>query len=190
MSKRVKKLSLDDQKVWRHVTQTVIPYGDPLEIDAFEDEIDQEEALKSVKPEKTRLRSTADSYSPPVQTPKTKMKSSDLHPIERPVHKKIAKGRVTIDARIDLHGMTQQIAHRALYNFLTDAYLCGDRHVLVITGKGSSSGGRGILRQVVPEWFKNPDFKELVSGFRSSAQHHGGDGALYVRLRRKHDPRN
>jgi DNA-nicking Smr family endonuclease len=118
------------------------------------------------------------------------MKSSDLHPIERPVHKKIAKGRVTIDARIDLHGMTQQIAHRALYNFLTDAYLCGDRHVLVITGKGTSSGGRGILRQVVPEWFKNPDFKELVSGFRSSAQHHGGDGALYVRLRRKHDPRN
>ena len=105
------------------------------------------------------------------------------------MHKKIAKGRVSIDATIDLHGMTQQIAHRTLYNFLTDAYLCGDRHVLVITGKGNSSGGRGILRQVVPDWFKNPEFKELVSGFRASAQHQGGDGALYVRLRRKHDPR-
>lgn len=190
MSKRVKKLSLDDQKVWRHVTQTVIPYGDPLDDIQFEDEVDQNGELKSVKPENVRLRSTADSYSPPVQSAKMKIPSSDLHPIERPVHKKIAKGRVSIDARIDLHGMTQQIAHRALFNFLSDAYLCGDRHVLVITGKGSSSGGRGVLRQVVPEWFSNPDFKELVSGFRSSAQHHGGDGALYVRLRRKHEIRN
>lgn len=189
MSKRVKKLSVDDQKVWRHVTQTVIPYGEPLEMDVFEDEIETVERLKSVKPGKSILRSTADSYQPPLQKPKSPYIPTDLNPIERPVHKKISKGRVSIDARIDLHGMTQQIAHRALFNFLSDCYLCGDRHVLVITGKGNASGGRGILRQVVPEWFKKPDFIELVSGFRSSAQHHGGDGALYVRLRRKNDPR-
>jgi DNA-nicking Smr family endonuclease len=184
MSKRVKKLSLDDKKLWRTVTKTVIPYGEKFEFNDVETTQDAE-IEKPLKTKAPITRIAAEPYQPPIQRPKSIRKPTELNPIDRPVHKKIAKGRVTIDARIDLHGLTQQIAHRVLYDFLTDAYLCGDRHVLVITGKGTSSGCRVILRQVVPDWFQKSEFKEFVSGYRVSAQHHGGDGALYVRLRKK-----
>ena len=107
------------------------------------------------------------------------------HPIERPTRRKIAKGRIGIDARIDLHEMTQATAHSVLAGFLSQAQAMGMRHVLVITGRGGIAGGsRGILRRVVPQWFASPQFRSLVSGFESAERHHGGDGALYVRVRR------
>nr|WP_210382260.1 Smr/MutS family protein [Jiella sonneratiae] len=106
------------------------------------------------------------------------------HPIERPTRRKIAKGRIAIEARIDLHEMTQTNAHAALARFLAQAQAMGLRHVLVITGRGLSGGPRGVLRRVVPQWFAGPQFRPLVSGFESAERHHGGEGALYVRVRR------
>ena len=190
MTKRQKKLTEDDRKIWHKVTKTVTPYGKMTALD--EDDlldihhIDEKERKPFLK--KPVLRSVAESYQPPISKPKVAskgVKQQSLNPIERPVHRKISKGRVSIDARIDLHGMTQQSAHWALYNFLDDAYQQGLRHVLVITGKGNSSGGQGVLKRAVPDWFTKSDFKMFVSGFRNAAQHHGGGGALYVRLRKK-----
>jgi DNA-nicking Smr family endonuclease len=110
------------------------------------------------------------------------------HAIEKPTRRKLAKGRLAIDARIDLHEMTQQRAHDALVGFLRQSQAMGLRHVLVITGRGgtagSAFGSRGVLRRVVPQWFTGPEFRPLVSGFDSAERHHGGDGALYVRVRR------
>ncbi|MBX8828491.1 Smr/MutS family protein, partial [Ochrobactrum sp. SFR4] len=62
--------------------------------------------------------------------------TNPLHDIDRPTIRKIAKGRVEIQARIDLHGMRQREAHDLLYSFLVDAWHRGLRFVLVITGKG------------------------------------------------------
>ncbi|MBO0663486.1 Smr/MutS family protein [Jiella sp. MQZ9-1] len=106
------------------------------------------------------------------------------HPIERPTRRKIAKGRIAIEARIDLHEMTQTAAYAALSGFLAQAQAMGLRHVLVITGRGMPGGSRGILRRVVPQWFASALFRPLVSGFDRAERHHGGDGALYVRVRR------
>lgn len=106
------------------------------------------------------------------------------HPIERPTRRKLAKGRLPIEARLDLHEMTQLAAHAALARFLAQAQAMGLRHVLVITGRGMPGGSRGILRRVVPQWFASPQFRGLVSGYESAERHHGGDGALYVRVRR------
>lgn len=194
MTKRHKKLTEDDRKIWHKVTKTVTPYGnvanfseDMLGGDFVEVDYVDDKKAKSL-PKKQILRSVAESYQPPISKPKsasTVVKQPSLNPIERPVHRKISKGRVSIDARIDLHGMTQQTAHWALYNFLGDAHQQGLRHVLVITGKGNSSGGQGVLKRAVPDWFAKSDFKMFVSGFRNAAQHHGGEGALYVRLRKK-----
>jgi len=83
--------------------------------------------------------------------------------------------------------MTQGVAHDALVGFLRQSQAMGLRHVLVITGRGGSGGhfgSRGVLRRVVPMWFGSPEFRPLVSGFDSAERHHGGDGALYVRVRR------
>jgi DNA-nicking Smr family endonuclease len=100
---------------------------------------------------------------------------------------RLSRGRDQIDARIDLHGMTQARAHRALLSFLRQAHADGAIFVLVITGKGRSVGverEHGVLRRQVPHWLALPEFRTLVVGFEQAHIGHGGEGALYVRVRR------
>jgi DNA-nicking Smr family endonuclease len=98
---------------------------------------------------------------------------------------KISRGITAIDARLDLHGFTQATAHRKLIAFLERAQDNDARLVLVITGKGGDSGeGRGVLRRMVPIWLGAPDLRQIVVGFEPAGRAHGGDGALYVRIRR------
>lgn len=115
--------------------------------------------------------------------------------LDRGTARKLAKGRLTVEARLDLHGMRQQNAHAALRGFLTDAQAKGLRHVLVITGKGTAKASsdaenfsmedrRGVLRQQVPGWLAAPDLAPLVVSFSEAPQRLGGAGALYVRLRK------
>lgn len=106
------------------------------------------------------------------------------HTLDRPILEKLAKGRMPIEGRVDLHGMTQGEAYSLLYSFLSRAHAGGVRYVLIITGKGSSSGGDGVLRRSVPAWLSTPAFRPLVSSHDLAARNHGGAGALYVRLRR------
>ena len=94
------------------------------------------------------------------------------------------RGRSEIEARLDLHGMTQMRAHRALTGFLQRAHHDGLTFVLVITGKGRSGGESGVLRRQVPEWLSLPEFRAFVVGFEEAHIGHGGEGALYVRIRR------
>ncbi len=117
-------------------------------------------------------------YVPPVSKPKPILDLDD------PTHRKIAKEKLSIEARIDLHGMTQDEAHGRLLGFLHRSHASGLRHILIITGKGRASSGDGILRRAVPQWFRTAPFRGLVGAWASAARHHGGEGALYVRLRR------
>ncbi len=112
--------------------------------------------------------------------------SQPLAPIGRRERAQLLKGRKEIDGRLDLHGMTQARAHRALLAFLHRASAEGMTFVLVITGKGTSgqNAERGVLRRHVPEWLSLPEFRSLVVGFEQAHIGHGGSGALYVRVRR------
>jgi DNA-nicking Smr family endonuclease len=110
-----------------------------------------------------------------------------LAPLGRRERSHLSRGRKDIDARLDLHGMTQTRAHRALANFLHHAQTNGMTFVLVITGKGRTVGPeseRGVLRRQVPHWLGLPEFRSLVVGFEEAHIGHGGEGALYVRIRR------
>jgi DNA-nicking Smr family endonuclease len=107
-----------------------------------------------------------------------------LAPLGKRERTKLSRGRREIEARLDLHGMTQTRAHRALAAFLHRAHQDGLTFVLVITGKGRSGGERGVLRRQVPEWLSLPEFRAFVVGFEEAAIGHGGEGALYVRIRR------
>ena len=104
------------------------------------------------------------------------------HPIEDAVLRKLAKGRRDVDARLDLHGMRQDAARDALLTFLHASISAGHRIVLVITGKGND--GTGVLRRSVPLWLETEPFASMINGMRRAHISHGGDGALYVRLRR------
>ena len=110
-----------------------------------------------------------------------------LAPLGKRERTKLSRGRSEIEARLDLHGMTQMRAHRALTGFLHRAHHDGLTFVLVITGKGRTIGAeseRGVLRRQVPLWLNLPEFRSLVVGFEEAHIGHGGEGALYVRIRR------
>jgi DNA-nicking Smr family endonuclease len=109
-----------------------------------------------------------------------------LQPLGRRERLQLSKGKKEIEARLDLHGMTQARAHRALSGFLHRAHGDGLTFVLVITGKGKTGAGaeRGVLRRQVPLWLSQPEFRTLVVGFEEAHIGHGGAGALYVRIRR------
>ena len=109
-----------------------------------------------------------------------------LTPLGRRERSQLSRGRKEIDARLDLHGMTQTRAHRALSDFLQRAHSDGLTFVLIITGKGKigAESGRGVLRRQVPQWLGLPEFRSLVIGFEEAHIGHGGEGALYVRIRR------
>lgn len=119
--------------------------------------------------------------------------SPSTRALDRQTARKLDKGRLAVEARLDLHGMRQRDAHAALRKFLKSAQSKGHRHVLVITGKGAprESGAsfyederRGVLRQAVPHWLSDGDLAPLIVSFSEAPQRLGGGGALYVRLRK------
>jgi DNA-nicking Smr family endonuclease len=121
----------------------------------------------------------------PAEQPKPRKKPvPPLTNLDRRLRQRLARGRAGLDARIDLHGLTQADAHDALMGFLRDARGEGARIVLVITGKGTCGSDRGVLRRQVPLWLKSPKPRETVLGFEPAGPVHGGEGAFYVRLRR------
>lgn len=106
--------------------------------------------------------------------------------LDRVSQKNMRRGKITIEARLDLHGMIQAEAHTHLLGFLERAYLAGKRSVLVITGKGVTRHGEiGVLRRAVPKWLNEPPVKNWIRGFDYAAPADGGEGALYILLRRK-----
>jgi DNA-nicking Smr family endonuclease len=114
---------------------------------------------------------------------------SQSEPLDRRYKQRLARGHEPIDARLDLHGRTQAQAYAALLRFVRRAQDDGARFVLVITGKGSVGGvgrsERGVLNRQVPLWLALPQFRHHVSAFGPAHLRHGGEGALYVRLRRQ-----
>jgi len=123
---------------------------------------------------------------PRLPKPDTPPAPPPLAPLGRRERSQLSRGRKEIDARLDLHGMTQARAHRALSGFLQRARGDGLTFVLIITGKGKmgSESERGVLRRQVPQWLNLPEFRSLVVGFEEAHIGHGGEGALYVRIRR------
>ena len=134
------------------------------------------------------------SADPPAGRP-AKPSTPPLSPIERRLKREIARGRAAIDAALDLHGLTQAEAHRALRGFLRHSQARGARLVIVVTGKGGAPeepgqwpNERGVLRRLTPHWLGELDLRSVVLGFEEAGRAHGGSGALYVRLRRLNLP--
>jgi DNA-nicking Smr family endonuclease len=104
-------------------------------------------------------------------------------PIEPGRQRRLTRGRDPIEARIDLHGLDQFTAEDRLKAFLRQAQAAGLRAVLVITGKGIS--GDGVIRRRAPEWLADPSLAGVVAGAAAAHRRHGGEGAIYVALKRR-----
>lgn len=113
--------------------------------------------------------------------------------LDRRTHARMRQGRLPIEGRIDLHGMTRHEAHQRLVRFVTEAYHADRRVLLVITGKGSATPGprdpleqpAGVLRQMLPRWLQTPPLAGIVLDWCLARPRHGGEGAFYVYLRRR-----
>jgi DNA-nicking Smr family endonuclease len=102
--------------------------------------------------------------------------------LDRASAERLKRGRYPIEARLDLHGMTQAEAHRALNGFVAGSRALGRRVVLVITGHGRISGG--VLKEAVPRWLNEPELRRHVLAMTSAQPRDGGTGALYLLLRK------
>lgn len=172
MTRRVEKnLSAEDRVLWSLVARSATPLKGKIAVEL---------PVAEAPPQPTPAPALP---APLPVIAKPKSQPSPRH-LDEPTLDKLSKGRLPIEGRVDLHGMTQEEAYSLLYSFLHRAHAGGIRYVLIITGKGSSSGGDGVLRRSVPAWLSTPAFRHLVSSHDHAARHHGGSGALYVRLRR------
>jgi DNA-nicking Smr family endonuclease len=178
-------LSYEERVLWTAVTKSMKPLRDA----PATAEEDREADVEAVKPPRPFARTTkVASASKPLPAPKVASPPPPpppLAPLGRRMKQRVARGKQAIDARLDLHGLTQAEAHTALLRFLRAAHARDARLVLVITGKGKQGDGeRGVLRRQVPQWLGLPEFRTLVVGFEDAHIAHGGEGALYVRVRR------
>lgn len=150
------------------------------------------EAFREARPHKPAKAAVKPAPKPVLQIPQKHTGGLDGNTAER-----LRKGALDPDARIDLHGLTEAAAHRALLSFLRNAQKSGARLVLVITGKGArkpapdepfdlelESRARGVLKSMVPRWLGEPSFAELIADHRSAHRRHGGSGAMYVYLKK------
>ncbi len=184
MTRRGRALSPEERALWEQVaasTTPLRPRPKSREPDSAVSEPSVPDGLRAAAAPRT---ATAMRPPKPAATPKLPA----LAPLDRRHRQKLVRGTSRIDARIDLHGLTQHQAYDRLRGFLHMAQASGYGTVLIITGKGGEAGpfgeGRGILRRRVPQWLALPDFRALVIGYDEAHLSHGGAGALYVRIRK------
>jgi DNA-nicking Smr family endonuclease len=185
MTRKGRGLSGEERALWDTVTRAIAPLRRrkvKTEEPGAKTESTKAETIQiAAKPARKAVAAPLVAPSRPAAPP--------FAPLGRRMRQKLARGSESIDARIDLHGMTQDRAHAALAHFLRRAQHEGARVVLVITGKGLRPGSdphaeRGVLKRQVPLWLESAELRPLVIGFESATVGHGGAGALYVRVRK------
>jgi len=179
---RRRQLSDEDRSLWTGFARSITPLRPAKRAAKSADKPAAKSAVTAAVP--VPPRATVRHKSPPRATP------PPLASFDRRLKQRVARGRDPINARIDLHGMTQREAHGELLSFLRHAQSDGARIALIVTGKGlrqdlgGGSSERGVLRRQVPMWLSLPEFRPFIVGFEEAHVAHGGQGALYVRLRR------
>lgn len=198
MARAKRPLSPEEQRLWDQATGNVERRSSERPPPA-KPPARAKPAAKKPKPAAKAPAKPVPAAAKPVPKPPAlevqRTRRSRVPGLDRRNAERLRKGQMAIDARLDLHGMTQAEAHTALGRFLADSAKAGRRCLLVITGKGSTKpnddavipGRAGVLRDAVPRWLAEPANRALVVAVQQAAPQHGGGGALYVLLRRKRD---
>lgn len=198
---RRRHLGDDEAEVWDHAARSVAPLKRAKgRVHAAGELADEIERPRPKAGSQSRAAHEKVSAKPAVAEPKAAARKTapPIADFDRKKVKRLRSGRMEIEGRVDLHGLRQDEAHGALRAFLHRAQGKGWRWVLIITGKGKISStpddepfdmtrdrSRGVLKRNVPRWLEEPDLRGLVVSYTTAAIGHGGEGALYVHLRKK-----
>ena len=169
--------SREDRALWRRTKRDVTPLAP--ERPARAPEQSDEPRGEPARPHRVSPAPLKRATSLPPLAP------GDSPGVDRGTAEKFRRGQLAVEARLDLHGMTQEEAHRALARFVKRGHEDGLRMVLVITGKGGFGDARGVLRDAVPRWLNESNLRPRVLSCAWAQPKHGGAGALYVLLRRR-----
>lgn len=176
---RTRSLTTEEVELWRKVTADVRPSaGRSRRRASSPAPAVEESAPNSAAADRPPSPAPASATKPP---PRQAAPPVD---IDHRTRTKLRRGRLEVEARLDLHGLRQAEAQRALIDFLRRAQASGARMAIVVTGKGARSEEGGVLRRLVPLWLHGSQMRDLVVGYSEAARHHGGEGALYVQIRR------
>lgn len=198
MSRRRRPLSPEEVDLWRQVTESAraLHPGRPVPLLPPPD---GRAALPAPPPKPslaTAFRLGERVAHPPHRTdlapgPRDHLAAQPVR-MDRKTYDRMSRGKIMPEARIDLHGMTLSEAHSELVHFILSCHRAGMRLVLVITGKGKRGLDHGpiparigALRHQVPHWLALPPLGSHILQVTPSSVKHGGDGALYVYLRRR-----
>lgn len=168
--KKGKKDDAEDARLWRHVTKSVRPLK--------EKPAPAKPAVVTSKPKAATEKARLPPAPPPKFQPAAKPPAFD-----KGEEQKLRKGARAIEARIDLHGMGQAEAYDALVRFIARSRARDVRNLLVITGKGRVGGG--VLRRLLPLWLEEAGLRTNILAFAQARREDGGEGAFYIRLRKK-----
>lgn len=184
-------ISDKEQELWETVTDTVRPLPGNKESDHEKTGPEQE-----TPPTESGAKSKPGSPlplkepSPPPPLPPQRG-LGEMAGVDRRTAARLRRGQLAIEGELDLHGFKQPQARQKLDAFIEDAARDGRRCLLVVTGKGERAGveegwrGSGVLREAVPAWLNDPVNRDQILAFCHAQPRHGGDGALYVLLKRK-----
>ena len=150
----------------------------PVEPSAPAPESTAESAAPKAPPRRPAARAPREA-----QAAAPELRHGETAGIDRRTADNLRRGKMSIEARLDLHGMTQIEAHRALTAFVTGQHESGRRCVLVVTGKGREGGG--VLRSMMPQWLNAAELRPRILAFNYAQPRDGGEGALYILLRRR-----
>ena len=186
MSTDGRRVREEEAALWQRIARDVTPL--PRGAAALEEaDVPEEEAPPPPPPKKikARVRAAPKAAAGPPRPPAL----PDLDPVtpaglDRRTARRLKRGQLPVEARLDLHGRTQDEAHGALRSFIQESRMARRRCVLVITGKGSVASGRGgVLRQMVPRWLNEPALRRHIIAITNAPESSGGAGALYVLLK-------
>ena len=188
-----KGLSDEERRLWSQVMREAKPIKKsarttPAERSAAAPSADKKPATQAKSPKMAAAKKPPEKPAPPLPAPE--LRHGSAAGMDRRQADRFKRGKMAIEGRLDLHGMTRQGAHAALRRFLLGAAAADKRCVLVITGKGDTPSGhayageRGILRRRFQEWVGEDDFRQHINRVSAAHARHGGSGAFYVFLKR------
>ena len=162
-----------DVKAWRKTE----PEPEETQVPPAQQKIEPARRPRTARPAPVAVPETAK----PVLTP------GAVIGVDRRLADRLKRGRLPIDATLDLHGLTQSEAHAAVQGFVARAAERGRRTLLIVTGKGRRDGA-GVLKSALPRWLNEAPVRDDILALAEARPEHGGSGAFYVLLRRRKRP--